>query len=124
MQRQSKGDDAPLRSCISRAYYGALIVARDAVQPPISTFGKGSHKAVIDHYRVRGKANPKDKIISDALANLKDLREIADYEPTTACKPTDGHKAMTESSKVLKTLGAFPNPNPPPAAAAPPPATP
>lgn len=100
---QSKGDDAKLRSGISRAYYGALISARDAKK--ISTVGTTGHSQLINTYRAGSFA---EKVIGDSLADLKKLREVADYEPKTPCPTTNGTLAITYASKILKGLGITP----------------
>lgn len=107
---QARQDGAPLRTLISRAYYGALIVARDARQLP--TRGEGGHERVI-------KAYADNSLVSDNLRKLRTLREKADYEPMTPLTGNDGQMALSCSKRVLHTLGALPSqpPTTPPAAA-------
>ncbi|HEX5806109.1 MAG TPA: hypothetical protein VFY31_07220 [Macromonas sp.] len=101
LQRQSKGgDDAALRSCISRAYYSAFLGARDARQ--LSSTGRTGHKDVISHYRKVN--NPAYTAIANSLEDLKDLREKADYDVHLNCTTKDGTDAMTQASKVKKLL--------------------
>lgn len=99
LRRSSNGDDARLRSSISRAYYGAFIVARDAAG--VSSFGKSGHTTVIDYY---AGGNAQDQIISDALKRLKAMRERADYSPSSQCRPAEGDMALGLSSKVIRAL--------------------
>lgn len=103
LSMQSNGDDAKLRTCISRAYYGALIVARDAKR--LSTQGPGGHDNVINAYLT---GNHTDAVIGESLRSLKKLRKKADYDPHLPCSKTDGTNALTYSSKVLKMLGVKP----------------
>lgn len=103
LRLQSKGDDANLRTSISRAYYGAFIVARDA--KGASSLGPSGHSAVINEYR---QGDAKEQSISDNLKALKWLREIADYQPRTQCLSKYGTDAMTQSAKVLRALGVTP----------------
>jgi len=103
LRLQSKGDDAQLRSCISRAYYGAFIVARDAAKVP--SYGQNGHETVINHYLA---GSPNEKTIGDALKKLKKLRVHADYKPTAPCAASQGMDAMSLSAKVLRALGSLP----------------
>ncbi|OGB68596.1 MAG: hypothetical protein A2486_16175 [Burkholderiales bacterium RIFOXYC12_FULL_65_23] len=97
---QARQDGAPLRTLISRAYYGALIVARDA--KGLSSKERGSHQRVIDAYVGQGD-------ISDSLRTLRGLREKADYEPRTPLTASDGQRALACSKRVLHALGALPS---------------
>lgn len=100
---QSKGDDAQLRTSISRAYYSAFIEARDA--KGLSSRGATGHKEVISRYK---NGDAREQSIADHLKSLKWLREVADYEPTTPCKTVYGTDAISHSAKVLKALGIAP----------------
>lgn len=104
LRRQSNGDGAQLRACISRAYYSAFLTARD--HAGLSSFGEGGHWDVIKRYRKHEilKLRP----IGDSLADLKELREIADYEPDTDCSLQDGDAALLLAIKVLKLLNVRP----------------
>lgn len=111
----SKGDDAQLRSALSRAYYSAFVIARD--KAGISSVGKDGHKRVIDHY----KFNSADTLICENLERLKALREKADYQPKAACTNNEGQSALSLCRKVLSRLGVVPVSKPvlPPAKPAP-----
>lgn len=100
--------DGPyLRTLISRAYYGALIAARDARH--IRTDGlPSSHDFVINSY----KGNFADKVISDHLIILRKLRKKADYEPKTDLTYGDALTAVSSSKKVLVALKVLPAPPP------------
>lgn len=104
MRMKSNADGAHLRTMISRAYYGALIVARDARQ--ISTRGQqGSHQQVINAFAGN---NSSDSLVADSLRSLRKLREKADYEPNVPLTRQDGINALAASKRVLHTLGAYP----------------
>lgn len=110
--RLKASQDGPhLRTLISRAYYGALIVARDAKQLP--TKGEGGHERVINAY-------PNGSMVSDNLRTLRRLREKADYEPKTNLTGNDGQVALSCARRVLQSLQAMPAAKtvatPPPAA--------
>jgi hypothetical protein len=99
---QARQDGAPLRTLISRAYYGALIVARDA-NPQLRTKGQSGHQRVIDAYMAAG-----DTLVSDSLRLLRSLREKADYEPDYDLNQSDGLKALSSARRVLQSLKAMP----------------
>lgn len=96
-------DETSIRTSMSRAYYGALLEARDA--KALSSGGSNGHQAVISAYWSSGK--PIDKAISSSLRKLKGLREKADYEPHAACSKTDAQDAIVEAEKVLKALSVM-----------------
>lgn len=98
----SRSDDAALRSAISRAYYSALIVARDA--KGISTRGQSGHQAVINGY----SGNAAENVVADSLRKLRALREKADYQPKATCVNTEGHHAIAHARKVLSFLRKLP----------------
>lgn len=101
--KRSERDGPYLRTVISRAYYGALIAARDANN--ISTRGSASgHQAVINSYL----GNSHNKVIADNLRDLRKLREHADYEPTTHLIKGDALSAVAKAKKVLSLLNQLP----------------
>jgi len=100
----SRSDDAALRSAISRAYYSALIVARDA--KGLATRGRAGHQAVIDGY----SGNAADNVVADNLRKLRALREKADYQPKETCMNAEGHHAIAHARKVLSYLRKLPAP--------------
>lgn len=95
-------DEASVRTTISRAYYGALISARDAkglrTRQQVS-----SHKLVLDAYRASTAAS--DQVIANTLQSMKERREEADYEPETACTTRGALQAVRAAEKVLTALG-------------------
>lgn len=111
---QSKGDDAQLRSALSRAYYSAFVTARD--HAGVSSVGKDGHARVISYY----KDNAANFFIAQNLEQLKRLRERADYQPKMACSNNDGQSALALCRKVLSRLGAAPSPQAAPVPAKPP----
>lgn len=104
LRLKSRADGPHLRTLISRAYYGALIVARDARQIP--TKGeKSGHQSVINAF---AGVNAQDDAVADSLRTLRSLRERADYEPACNLSGSDGDRALSSSRRVLQTLNAFP----------------
>ena len=104
LRLKAQTDGAHLRTLISRAYYGALIVARDS--RGVDTKGdNSSHRLVIAAYAGN---NAEDDMVADALRKLKKLREKADYEPNYALCSKDGLQALAQAKRALTTLNALP----------------
>lgn len=108
LRLKATADGAQLRTLISRAYYGALIEARDAKGLP--TKGIGGHERVIQAYM----GNASDQVVADKLKDLRQLREKADYLPTANLTSADGLKALSSCKKVLVALNRLPIPPSPP----------
>lgn len=106
LRLKATADGPHLRTLISRAYYGALIEARDAKR--VNTTGGGGHQKVIDSY----KGPQGNQLVADSLRTLRSLREKADYEPATALKSADGQIALSSCRRVLQALNKLPSPVP------------
>lgn len=102
----SNGDEAQRRSAVSRAYYAAFLVARDA--KGISSRERDGHKLVIDAYM---KGNEDDISIGNRLATLKHKRVKADYLVHETCSQRDSGSALQTAQKILIDLGAIPDPS-------------
>lgn len=94
---------------MSRAYYGALIEARNA--RGIITKGQGGHQRVIDAYEAMGTREGSQ--IARDLKALRDFREAADYEPHRHCDPRQAFQATQHANKILIALGIQPDPDRP-----------
>lgn len=99
-------DESAARTAMSRAYYGALIEARDAAR--VNTRGKGGHQRVIDTYSSKGSREGAQ--IARDLGTLRGLRECADYEPHTPCSGREAYQAVALAHKVLMALSITPEP--------------
>jgi len=70
------GDEAAVRTAISRAYYAAFHAGRaylDRVNIPAELGGRA-------HWQLRQVLQPQDPAISETLARLHDWRKEADYD--------------------------------------------
>lgn len=108
LREASKGDEAKLRSAISRAYYAAFLVARDKAN--ISSKGTDGHSRVIKHYLDK----PNDTVVANWLRDLKSDREAADYDIDNICTGRIGGKSIKTARKVLehlKVLDPVPDPS-------------
>lgn len=108
LQPRAKPNDATLRSVISRAYYGALITARDVAG--LNPRGIDTHDQVITHY---GR-NATESMIATNLRSLRQLRNKADYSSSSACTIDEGLQAISQSKKVLQVLKRLPSAKPSP----------
>ncbi len=94
------------RVIVGRAYYAAFLAARD--QANQKGTGARIHNDVITHYRT------KDTFVSNKLADLKRLREQADYELNSSILTSDidtslkGCKAILRKLKLLSCSGYYP----------------
>lgn len=108
LRLKATADGPHLRTLISRAYYGALIEARDA--KGVTTTGGDGHQKVIQAYM----GNASDQVVADKLKDLRTLRVKADYQPTSALTANDGMKALSSCRRVLAALNKLPAPPKPP----------
>lgn len=99
----SSGDDAQRRSAMSRAYYAAFLVARDAKQ--LSSRGADGHKVVIERYEA---GSAQDMAVANHLQSLKRLRVKADYLVQETCSQRECGMALKTAQKILIALGTLP----------------
>lgn len=110
LYEKAVGDDARLRSSISRAYYAALLVARDSAG--LEPAGRDTHEQIVSHYK---KAEPA---VANWLGELRASRNKADYRPKETIPRRTGGNALMTARKVLVQLQALPEvPAEPPAPA-------
>ena len=84
------------RVIVGRAYYAAFLAARD--QANEKGTGAHIHSEVITHYRT------KDPYISNKLADLKRLREQADYKLDNSVSISDINTSLKGSRAILIKL--------------------
>jgi hypothetical protein len=89
------------RSTVSRAYYAALLVARDAKG---ITTTQDTHRVTVARYK-GGSAN--DVTIGNRLDMIRVLRVRADYEMTRTCVRREAGEALKRSRELLMKLGAL-----------------
>lgn len=88
------------RTIVSRAYYAALICARDATQS--NTVGPDGHKNVVD---ALSEKNPN---AGNKLNSLRLKRHSADYKLEDEITDRDVYTSLINSRAVLDALGATP----------------
>lgn len=93
------------RTVIGRAYYAALICARDATGS--STLGQEGHRNVANALR---KSN---STAADKLDSLRLKRHKADYSIGEDISPREVEICLKDSRTVLRELGMLPQDNPP-----------
>jgi len=87
------------RVIVGRAYYAAFLAARD--QANQKGTGARIHSEVITHYRT------KDSYISNKLADLKRLREQADYNLDNSVSISDINTSLKGSRAILIKLNVL-----------------
>ena len=98
--KPSSASEALRRTIIGRAYYAALICARDHVS--VSTTGAGGHSNVIDALK---KVHPTAARKLDAL---RLSRRKADYEVGSPVNDRDVGISLGDALVVLRALGKAP----------------
>jgi len=88
------------RTIISRAYYAALICARDATNS--STSGQDGHVSVVR------ALSSKSSFAGNKLNSLRLKRHIADYRPDEEITPLDVSNSLINARAVLTELGLTP----------------
>ena len=95
--KPSSSSQALRRTIIGRAYYAALISARDFLGQ--STIGDKGHKAVVD-----ALAQKVSTQISAALNALRMKRADADYRPEKVISPRDVEISLRNALIVLREV--------------------
>jgi hypothetical protein len=93
------------RTIIGRAYYAALLCARDTTNS--STFEKGGHVNVINALKA------KYSIAAKKLDALRRKRQVADYMMEEDISSRDVEICLNDSRIVLFELGKLPSDVPP-----------
>lgn len=92
--------ETDIRSAISRAYYAALLCARD--HATLTTEGTDTHKRVIEHYQ-----SVKGSKVASRLLSMKKKRQIADYQLSATVSGREASTALGEATAVLAELGGL-----------------
>jgi uncharacterized protein (UPF0332 family) len=95
-QESTDNDSGTARTCISRAYYAAFLVARDNAG---IAGAQDVHKRTIQHYKT------KKSIIGSRLDNLRTLRTDSDYILNATITKRDSGNALRLATEILKELG-------------------
>lgn len=90
-----------IRTIINRAYYAALISARDFTAS--STRGEGGHKNIVQALKDR-----KGPYIANKLESMRINRMLVDYEMTSALTERHAQAALSASREVLFEVGCAP----------------
>ncbi len=93
------------RTIIGRAYYAALICAKDMTRS--STSGNDGHKNVVNALRA------KHGTAADKLNALRLKRQAADYIMDKDISPREVEICLNDSRRVLIELGKLPSDIPP-----------
>lgn len=101
------GDEAALRSAISRAYYAAFIKGRNFLRDKESVIipNERTHQYVINTFK-----NHPDSVrqkIGQRLARLRSYRNQADYEDTISNLVDKTQESLTLSRRIISTLSSL-----------------
>lgn len=93
-----------LRSAVSRAYYACFHLARLGLERGgrWSAGTVNAHGAVIQELRRRGRQD-----LAGRLRDLKDLRELADYDLDVPVDGTMCQAALTMATALVRLLDRF-----------------
>lgn len=104
-------DEADKRAIISRAYYAAYhrcLVWHSSLRPYLGTHGpnRGEHEKLIaqlqnPHLMLPPSKRARSKDLGDRLADLKDLRTLADYRLHLNLRPKLHEQACKEAEQIL-----------------------
>jgi uncharacterized protein (UPF0332 family) len=93
--------EATHRCVVSRAYYAALLAARDKAK--ITTTSASTHSDTYEYYRTKGGG--VNKGIANRLDTLRGDRNNADYDVKQTCVSRNAGEALKTSKKILTDLG-------------------
>jgi len=94
-------DEASLRTCISRAYYGIFCIARNKKGFKDYKYAN-VQKIVIEKYKNSDKK--EEKIIGKILDNLRKERNKADYYEDERIDHELANRMLSKAKEVLKKL--------------------
>ena len=101
----------PMRTAVSRAYYGAFLEVREVLRPfrgKVRLDGYGSHKCVRDLLNNCGVERSKE--IHDQLADLYKQREDADYELKATINARTVHFCIRAATEIIAYVGTLTSP--------------
>ena len=92
-QQLIKGDEASVRTSISRAYYASFLIARDELGLKLKI--PEVHREVIKRLYRRSTA------AANSLHRLRRLRNISDYDTKIKVKTDDGETALKLADNIM-----------------------
>lgn len=97
-----EGDEALLRSVVSRSYYGAFLEARTKAGLNVQT--KEAHEKTATHFLNKGMT-----AVGNRLNDLRLKRNAADYDIGASCEKRDAGKALAYARNIIDELNGKPN---------------
>jgi len=101
------GQEASLRSAISRAYYAAFATARQQSRERYSrqmVSSAAEHRDIAAFYALRGDTGG---VIAAHLTRLRFLRNRADYDDVIGAPDATAHEAIVRARNVLDLLATL-----------------
>jgi uncharacterized protein (UPF0332 family) len=96
--------EAASRTCVSRAYYAAFLLLRDAIlMLPIrdAELRRRIERTNVAHAIVAEVVRAVDANVGDYFVNLRRLRNRADYETRTSFSPADVVYALKIAGEII-----------------------
>lgn len=100
-QLSTDNRECRIRSCVSRAYFGAFCILRN-IKGYKNYEGSDVHKIIIDTYR---KSNIKnERRIGGLLDGLRWMRNEADYKEDIVHNQSKAKKAVMDAQNIIRRL--------------------
>lgn len=96
-RKLATGDEASVRTSVSRAYYSSFLVAREKL-------GLSRERVPDVHQRVVEELHARDHSTANRLHQLRRMRNRADYDLGIPVKPEDAQEALRLATRVLRWL--------------------
>jgi uncharacterized protein (UPF0332 family) len=95
----SSGDEARLRTSVSRAYYSSFLVARERL-------GLTRERVPEVHRTVIEELGARNRPAGVRLHRLRRMRNIADYDLSTRIESEDAAMALELAERIIDWFGA------------------
>ena len=106
---EQPGNEAALRSAVSRAYYAAFCLAREHLLHTTELFGSRSRRPRLSHRTVwLTYQRDVDRRIGMDGNRLRELRNLVDYEDVVPNLDNAVRSALSTSRRILASLDELP----------------
>ncbi len=95
-QRLVEGNEAEIRTSISRAYYASFLISRDKIGLRL--------KIPEVHREVVKKLYRKSPVTANSLHRLRRLRNMSDYDTKIKVKTDDGETALKLADSIISEI--------------------
>lgn len=95
-KRFAKGDEANVRTSISRSYYGSFLLAREKLGVKL--------RIPEVHQKVIQNLYGKNPVVANNLHSLRRLRNLSDYDTKITLQTTDAKRALKLATIITSKL--------------------